>query len=135
MADLAEVSFVPNPAVRDSPDKYRDVDVGVAAVLKSWKSSLFSFEWMDGDGRIKPADDLKGADRDARSRVEQALHDGEKLEKPVLGIGLLDNIEIGSGRATFLTLADLGYHFIPVHIPLSHEKEFSKVIVAGADRV
>jgi hypothetical protein len=41
-----------------------------------------------------------------------------------LGIGLQDNVEIGSERAVLLTLAALGYETMPVHIPKSNESDF-----------
>lgn len=47
-----------------------------------------------------------------------------RLERPVLGIGIMDNIEIGSGRDLFLCLAARGAISVPVHIPKSHEHDF-----------
>jgi hypothetical protein len=37
----------------------------------------------------------------------------------------MENVEIGAGRAVFLTLAALGAKKLPVHIPKTHEDEFS----------
>jgi hypothetical protein len=116
--------FVENPVARARPEQYLDITVSVEKVLKSWRVSLFSFEWLRPDGRIKGADELPEAEQPKRREVERRLAQGEALEKPVLGIGLLDNIEIGSGRAVFLTLAALGAKTVPVHIPRSNESEF-----------
>ena len=116
--------FVENPVARARPEQYLDITVSVEKVLKSWRVSLFSFEWMKQDGQIKNADELPEAEQPKRREVERKLQAGEALEKPVLGIGLLDNVEIGSGRAVFLTLAASGVAVIPVHIPKSNEGEF-----------
>ena len=56
--------------------------------------------------------------------VENNFKVNKPIEKPVLGIGLLENIEIGIGRHVFLTAAHLGYKKIPVHIPKSHADDF-----------
>lgn len=120
------VEFIDNAAVKASPDRYVTVMVDVAKILKSWRESLFAFEWMLPDGRIKPHKDLKPEEQAKRTTVEEQLKKNATLEKPVLGIGLMDNVEIGAGRAVFLTLAARGAKKLPVHIPKSSRDEFMK---------
>lgn len=127
-AELHDLEFTENPAVRHRRDQYQDVEIDVAKALKSWRTSLYSYEWMQKDGRIKEPHELTENEKAKRDQVEEKLRTGEKLEKPVLGIGLLENIEIGSGRATFLTLAAKGYRIIPVHIPKSNAEEFTSFL-------
>jgi hypothetical protein len=110
-------------------EKYISVQVDASAVLKSWKASLFSFEWLDANGGIRTPDDMPIREREKRLDVEQDLKDGHALDKPILGIGLMDNIEIGAGKAVFLTLAAMGHKTIPVAIPKSCEKDFKSFIV------
>lgn len=124
-----QILFRPNPALTGRETQFAEVTVAVPAVLKSWKSSLFAHEWMTEDGAIKPVEALKPADQEKRKTVEQSLRDRAPIEKPVLGIGIMDNVEIGSGRATLLTLAALGIDEVPVHIPASHAREFTPFIV------
>jgi hypothetical protein len=124
-----KLEFTDNSAAASRPDYYLCVEVNVEAVLKSWKSSLYSFEWLRPDGAIKTPEELTELEREKRTAVEKLLHSGGTIEKPILGIGMLDNIEIGSGRAQFLTLAALGLKTMPVHIPLSNQKDFKKFIV------
>jgi hypothetical protein len=119
------IAFIDNPAVRACPDRYITVTVDTEAVLKSWRESLFAFEWMLPDGRLKSASELPAAEQPKRTAVEKKLQSGAPLEKPVLGIGLMDNVEIGAGRAIFLTLAAQGVKRLPVHIPKSNRDEFS----------
>lgn len=118
--------FQDNPVARNRPDHYIEITVDTGKIMKSWRSSLFSFEWLLPDGRIKTAGELSEIERPRREAVEQALQNNQPLDKPVLGIGMMDNVEIGSGRATFLTLVDLGLATIPVHIPRGNEADFKK---------
>jgi hypothetical protein len=123
-ATKTQPKFIDNPVAKSRPGAYVDISVSVEKILKSWRISLFSFEWLRQDGQIKSPEELPEAERPKRTEVERRLIAGEALEKPVLGIGLLDNVEIGSGRAVFLTLAASGIETIPVHIPKSNEGEF-----------
>jgi hypothetical protein len=117
--------FIDNPVILGREGHYLTVDVAVPAILESWRLSLFSYEWMQKDGRLKAPDELPPQDRERFHAITDSLKCGAPLERPILGIGLMDNVEIGSGRATFLTLAALGYDRVAVHIPKTHEKEFA----------
>lgn len=99
-------------------------------VVDSYRLSLFSYEWLDQAGHIRDMTALPDKERPKRENVERALQNGAALEKPILGIGIQDNIEIGAGRAVFLTLAALGLKQIPVHIPASHKEDFKSFIAA-----
>lgn len=122
---VSSLKFIDNPVIAARQDRYTTVTLAVGAVLESWRISLFSYEWLTPDGRIRAPDELSLQERQKRQDIESRLSSGEALEKPVLGIGLMENIEIGCGRATFLTLAAHGCKAIPVHIPVSNTKEFS----------
>jgi len=122
------ISFKDNSATQNRETTFIGIHVDVATVLASWRDSVFSVDWLDNDGAIKDAADMKDGPRGKREAIEQAIKDGAPITKSVLGIGLLDNIEIGSARAEFLTLAACGHKTLPVHIPASNEKEFQKFI-------
>ncbi len=124
-SDLTNLHFTDNPALRSRPDHYVAITVDVAKIMKSWRSSLFAFEWMLPDGRLKSCEELPAGEQARRAAVEASLRQGQPLEKPILGIGMMDNVEIGAGRAVFLTLAAHGLKTMPVHIPKTHQKEFS----------
>src|SRR5579871_3073625 len=125
MIALDKLTFTDNAAVLGRSDGYVTCTVDVARVLQSWRESLFAYEWIGPDGGLKAASELSAAEQPKRAAVERKISKGEALEKPILGIGILENIEIGVGRATFLTLAALGVRAVPVHVPKSHEEEFS----------
>lgn len=117
--------FVDHSSLKGRENRYTVARVNTAAVLKSWKGSLFSFEWLTPEGSLRTLDDLPLHERDKRLKVEKHLSHGDALERPVLGIGILDNVEIGAGRDVFMTLAAHGLKDIEVHIPLSAQKDFA----------
>jgi hypothetical protein len=122
------LSFTDSPAILGREDRYAQVRVKTAAVLESWRGSLFSFEWLDAKGALRGLDDLPLHERDKRLKIERALQAGEPLARPVLGIGILDNVEIGAGRDVFLTLAAHGMEAIEVYIPAANAREFKKFL-------
>lgn len=132
MMDIKTMKFIDNSATKNTNGRYIDVHVDVEGVIKSWRDSIFSYEWITNQGVIKSARELPPHEKPKRALVEEKLDKNEPLEKPVLGIGLKDNVEIGSGRAEFLTLAAHGIKTIPVHIPKSNESDF-KDFIADVD--
>jgi hypothetical protein len=125
-----KITYIDNKIIKDKEDKYLNVYVSASDVLKSWKESIYSFEWLKPDGGIKPIETLPDNEQEKRKIIEGDLQSNKALETPILGIGLMENIEIGSGRAVFLTLCDTGEQSIRVHIPKSNEVDFTKFITS-----
>jgi len=123
-----EITFKESKSAQSKPDFYIPVTLDISKVLKSWKLSVFSFEWLEKDSSPKPFDDLKQSDQEKRQAIEDAINTGEPLDKPVLGIGIQDNVEIGSGKAVLCTLAAHGIKSIPAHIPKSNESDFKDLM-------
>ena len=128
MSTTQIINFKESKAALNKPDFYISVTLDTAAVLKSWQLSVFSFEWINKDASVKDTNALKPSDQEKRKAVESALKNNEAIEKPVLGIGIQDNIEIGSGKAVICTLAAHGIKTIPAHIPKSNESDFKDLI-------
>ncbi len=122
-----DIEFIPNPLTAQDPDRYITINVHVPAVLESWRGSLFSFEWLHPDGTIKIMSELSTPEQEKRAAAEILIASGS-VPMPILGIGVMDNIEIGTGRAEFLTLAAQGIRTMPVHIPRSCESDFKAYI-------
>lgn len=121
-----DLKFITNKTIATAQHIFVDVEVNVGKVLESWRESLFSFEWLDQDGNIKSEKDLSDRERPKRQEVEALLKNNQPIERPILGLGINDHVEIGSGRAILLTLADHGYDKIEVHIPKSNKDDFKK---------
>lgn len=123
--EKARIDFIDNKAIKGREDKFTTVTVAVLPVLAAWRDSLFAHEWLTKDGTPKPIDQLSDSAREKRELVEQNINSGTALERPVLGLGILDNLEIGAGKDVLLTLAAHGHEIISVHIPTSHIHEFN----------
>ncbi len=126
-----DIKFIDNTRIAANLGNYEAIDVVVAPVIESWRESMFSFEWLDKQGDIRSLDDLPDKEKPKRERVEALLAAQESIEKPVLGIGLKDNVEIGMGRAEFLTLAAHKLEIIPVHVPKSNLEDFKPFVYTG----
>lgn len=114
------VRFVDNPSIRGRAENFTIVTVSVPAVLESWRESLFSHEWLWPDGRIRGVYDMPERERLKRIHTEAAILAGDPLPRPVLGIGISDNVEIGAAREVFLSLAAQGVDKVEAHIPKSN---------------
>lgn len=122
---ITNARFMDNSSLKGREDAFILLEVKTAPVIASWQESLFSHEWLTADGHIKPLKDMTEKVQGRRKQVEELIDRADqKLERPVLGIGIMDNIEIGSGKDLFLCLAARGMSSIPVHIPKSHESDF-----------
>jgi hypothetical protein len=116
--------FADNTVVRARPEQYTEILVDTQKVLKSFKASLFAHELLEPDGRIKTDQHLSETRLEKRIVVKERLLSGLSLEKPILGIGVFDNIEIGAGSDILATLALEGIEKIPVHVRVSQLKDF-----------
>lgn len=130
---MADIAFIDNPVIRGREKQYAEIVIDCRKILESWRASLFSYEWLLPDGRIRAAGELSETEQPKRTAVEDRLKKGTPIEKPVLGIGLLENVEIGSGRATFLTLAARGLKTMPVHVPKSNLDEFNPFLARAGE--
>jgi hypothetical protein len=122
--EKSTLHFIDNKAIKGREDKFTTVTVSLAPVLAAWKESLFAHEWITKDGLPKPVEQLSDIVREKREAVERHLKEGAMLERPVLGLGILDNLEIGAGKDVLITLAAHHHEIISVHIPTSHMSDF-----------
>jgi len=122
--ELGPSRFEENAALKGRETSFILAEALVAPVLASWRESLFAHEWLHQDGTIRKPADMTDTVRVRRLTAEERIDKGQVLERPVLGIGIMDNIEIGSGRDLFLALAAKGIDKIPVHIPKSQLEDF-----------
>ena len=120
-----DLNLIDNQAINGREEKFDTIEVDTKAIIDSWKISLFSFEWLTPDGKIRKPEQLPEAEREKYNIILNKYNNGEALERPILGIGVMNNIEIGSKRDIFLTLAANGAKTISVHIPWSNRNDFT----------
>lgn len=121
--------FIKSKSVQANPEKYVAINVDCEKIIANWAVSIRSFEWLHPDGSIKPLEELTERDQGRRKAIEEAYHSGAEIEQPVLGIGMMDHVELGSGRAVFLTLHDLGETTLEVDIFKSNADDFEEFMV------
>lgn len=116
--------FRDNPAIQGQESKFVTVLVKIPLVLSSWRESAFAHEWLTPEGQIREPKNLQPKIWARRIEIEKELQLETTLIRPVLGLGIFDNIEIGSGKDLLLTCAANGHVTISVHIPKSHLGDF-----------
>lgn len=115
-----------NKSALKDPAKFMTVSLALQCVVESYRQSLFSFEWLNGDGEVRTQSELEDTQKSKYDSVYAAYKTGIALERPVLGIGIGDNIEIGSRRDVLLTLYSLGVRKLDVHVPKSCADDFAQ---------
>lgn len=113
-----------NPSIEGKEDRYETITVDLDKVLASWKQSLFSFEWLLPDGSVRSKNELSENERQKYDYTLSEIESGNALPQPILGIGMMGNIEIGSKREILLTLYSKGVRKIDVHILKQDFEEF-----------
>jgi hypothetical protein len=120
----ASLNLIDNSSIKGREDLYETVEVDLETILKSWKISLFSFEWLTPEGQIRSPSTLPEKEQEKYKTVLTAYESGKPLERPILGIGVMDNVEIGSRRDVLLTLRAQGVQTLSVHISKSTKQDF-----------
>lgn len=121
--------FTDNPAASAQPARYTELLVDATKVLQDWRQSLLAHELVDANGFVKGDDDLTESRLEKREKIRLRLQAGQPLEKPILGIGIFDSVEIGAGSDTLATLVMEGVTVLPVHVRTSQADEFKAFCV------
>jgi hypothetical protein len=116
--------FADNPVAAAQPDRYAEITVDAVKVLQDWRQSLLAHELIDKNGFVKGDEDITETRLEKRERIRLRLSAGQALEKPILGIGIFDNIEIGAGSNILATLVMEGVTTLPVHVRSSQLRDF-----------
>lgn len=124
----ATAHFIDNPSIKGREDAYTTITVDLDKIIESWKISLFSFEWLTPEGKIRRPDQLPEKEQEKYDAVCQALEISEPLPRPILGIGVMENVEIGSRRDVLLTLKSKGQSHMDVHVPKTLAEEFERYL-------
>lgn len=125
---MQELNFVDHPIVASDRDAYVDVIIDAPKAIESYRLSLMSFEVLDRHGNIRPDEDLDVAEQAVRESVREKIKTNQVFEKPIVGLGLNDNFEIGIGRSLFTSLVYEGFSEIPVHIRTSHLEHLKQFV-------
>ena len=111
-----EPRFYDHEIVQKSPDDYVELRVSPRQILKAWSMSLFAHELLGKDGQVKDKADIKDETLQRYVMAEESMKRGEDLAKPIIGIGIMDGIEIGIGREIVAVADVMGVSDIPIHV-------------------
>ncbi|MCB1538779.1 MAG: hypothetical protein H6865_04580 [Rhodospirillales bacterium] len=128
-ASLPLPVFTDNPVALAQAGRYAEICVDAARVLADWRRSLFAHELLDADGRVKGDEDLSETRLEKREAARARLRSGAALEKPILGIGIFDNVEIGAGSDVLALLVLEGCTAVPVHVRSGQVSDFKAFVV------
>lgn len=120
--------YIDHVVVSRNPDDYVCIDVDIARIFDAWKSSIFSHELLDQTGAVKDEDSLGGDVLKKFVSARESIARGEALEKPVLGIGIYDGVEIGIGREIMAAVYRSGQKSMPVCVRKSQKDEILSII-------
>ncbi len=120
--------FYDHEVVQKTPETYQEISVSPAHVLTCWRSSMFACEVLDNNGEIKPEDKIAPDTLKRYLECIEMIKRGEETPKPILGYGIMDNIEIGVGREIILAAKTLGLIEIPVHIRKAQANDIQKIL-------
>ncbi len=127
---LKEPSFVDHPNVSGgNKDAYIDAVLDLDKALPSWRQSLLAYNWLTSDGHAKPVETLGAAQKEKYDEAVALLSAQQSLPKPIIGIGMIDNVEVGSGAAIIVLMAHQGFTQIPVHVRAAMSKKLMKFMV------
>lgn len=89
--------FYDHEVVQKTPDDYTEMTIAPQKLLDAWSSSLFAHELLK-NGAVKSSNDMKNDTLEKFIDADEKFKRNEPLPKPVIGIGIMDGIEIGIGR-------------------------------------
>lgn len=120
---MSHPQFCDHAVTLNNPDDYVELQVMPNQILQAWRSSMFAHELIAKDGRIKDENDLEGQNLEKYLTAFEALKRGESIEKPLLGIGIYDGVEIGTGREIIVAAFHLGIPNVPIHVRKAQSDE------------
>lgn len=125
---MTDIDFYDHEVVQTVPEDYSELILCPNDIIKAWSLSLFAHEMLAPDGSIKNEKDMSGTTLQRYIEVSEAIKRGEKIAKPVIGIGLMDNIEIGIGREVIVACAKMKMDKIPVYVRNAQAQEVRKLL-------
>lgn len=121
-------SFYDHEIVQKSPDDYVELTVSPRTILKAWSLSMFAHELLNKDGMVKDKADIRDETLQRYVAAEESLKRGEDIAKPIIGIGIMDGIEIGIGREIIAVADVMSITDIPIHVRKAQVDEVKKAL-------
>lgn len=126
---MANQVFYDHEIVQRSPSDYLELSISPSIILTAWSQSMFAHEILSKDGTIKPNTQMSEATLDLFLKAQDMLKRDEPVAKPVLGVGIMDNVEIGVGREIVAAAYVLGLSVMPVHVRKGQADDIKTLLI------
>jgi hypothetical protein len=121
-------AFIDHEVVRSAPEKYGELSLSPAVILKAWRLSLFAHELLDRQGHVKEEGEMSDTVLSKYLAAKDSFVKGEAIIKPVLGYGMMDTIEIGIGREIIAAASVIGVEIVTVSMRKAQEADIQKAL-------
>lgn len=121
-------AFCNHEIIDKAPLDYVEMQSNPRNILKAWSLSMFAHELLNKDGDIKSQDDLADATLQKYLDVLEKINRGEDIKKPIIGVGIMDGIEIGIGREIIAACATLNIDKIPFYVRKAQSCDVKKLL-------
>ena len=125
---IPSITFYDHEVVQKAPNDYIEIILSPQKILSAWAISLFAHELLNPDGTIKPQKAMNANTLHKFIEISDDMKRGEIIPKPVIGIGIMDNLEIGIGREIIVLAAQNNIQKIPVHVRKAQSREIEKLL-------
>lgn len=120
--------FFDHEIVQKSPDDYVELVINPVDLLNAWSLSMFAHELLNKDGTVKSQSDLSDQTLEKYVTAVEMIKRAEPLSKPVIGIGIMDGIEIGIGREIIAACAAMKTPSIPFNVRKAQASDVKKLL-------
>lgn len=121
-------NFYNHEVVQKSPDDYVEILCSPDQILSAWRLSMFAHELIDKNGAVKPQSAMQGHVLQKYLTALESLKRDEDIAKPILGVGMMDNIEIGIGQEIVAAAKNIDIAEIPVNVRKAQVDEVKKLV-------
>ena len=122
--------FYDHEIVQRAPSDYIEIKLKPDAVLKAWSLSMFAHEILNQNGDVKKETEMSAITLDKYLNAIESFKKNEGNIKPIIGIGIMDNIEIGVGREIVAAAKIILLDKIPIHVRKAQEKEIRELLLS-----
>jgi hypothetical protein len=125
---ILSIAFYDHEVVQNAPHDYVEITLSPQKILSAWTLSMFAHELLNKDGTVKNPDDMNAPTLQKFIEAKTFIKRGEALPKPIIGIGIMDNLEIGIGREIVAAAAHDNIAQIVVNMRKAQSKDIEKLL-------
>lgn len=122
------IEFYDHEVVQNAPNDYIEIALSPVEILDAWTLSMFAHELLNKDGSVKSKKDMNPSTMQKYIDMHSLIKRGEPIPKPVIGIGIMDNLEIGIGREIIAAAMQNNISQIIVNIRKAQVTEIKKLL-------